>query len=51
MRALSYHGDLNSQERQANLDKFRAGRSCGVCLTSRRVPTVDHRGSPECSVD
>jgi hypothetical protein len=50
MRALSYHGDLNSQERQANLDKFRAGSSCSVCLASTYDPIVDHRDSAECSV-
>lgn len=45
--ALSYHGDLNSRERESNLNSFRNGESqCMVCtdIAARGldIPEIDH---------
>ena len=32
-KALSYHGDLNSREREANLDKIRSGEELFLVCT------------------
>ena len=45
--ALSYHGDLNSREREANLDSFRAGENqymvcTDIAARGLDIPEIDH---------